>query len=80
MIFETIDELNEYLGNADPNNVTLIGCTVAGELLEAMKKEAEYHRKHGYDRFGVLVEFYMGEGEQIDCDENGVINYEHLYF
>lgn len=80
MIFETVDQLNEYLGNADPDNVTLIGCTVVGELLESMKREAAYCRTHGYDRFGVLTEFFMGEGEQIDCDENGIIIYEHLYF
>ncbi len=32
MIFETIDELNEYIGNGGAE-VSVLGCTVAGELL-----------------------------------------------
>jgi hypothetical protein len=78
MIFETIDELNEYIDNGG-HDVSVLGCTVAGELLESMRNEAAFARKWGYDRHGVLTEFYMGEGEEITCNENGIIDYEHLY-
>jgi len=78
MIFETIDELNEYLANGG-DGVSVIGCTVAGELLESMKNEAVFARKWGWKGFAVLTEFYMGEGEEISCNEDGVIDYEHLY-
>lgn len=75
MIFENVDQLNEYIENGN----SVMGCKVVGELLESMKKCAEFHRKYGFKGFGMLEEFHMGEGEEINCDEHGIINYEHLY-
>ena len=81
MIFETLESLNNYIENNEPESID--GFRVTGELFQQLRDTAEQARAGWWPAckaFGCMEEYYMGEGEYLEIDENGVIVNSSVYF
>lgn len=81
MIFETLNDLNNYIDNNHPESIN--GFKVSGELFKQLRDNAERARADWWPSckaFGCMEEYSMGEGEYLEIDENGVIVDSSVYF
>lgn len=81
MVFNTLADLNHYIENAEPESIN--GFRVGGELYRELRDNAERVRADWWPSckaFGYMEEYFMGEGESIEIDENGVIINSSVYF
>lgn len=81
MVFETLDDLNHYIFYAEPDSID--GFRVVGELFQELRAYAERARADWWpscDAFGCMEEYFMGEGEYLEIDENGMIVNSSVYF
>jgi hypothetical protein len=81
MVFETLDDLQHYIINAEPD--TIDGFRVVGELFEELRSCADRARSGWWPNcqaFGCMEEYCGGEGEYLEIDENGIIVNSSVYF
>lgn len=81
MIFNTLAEVTQYIEKHEPE--TLNGFGVSGELFQQLRDNAENARAKWWPNckaFGYMEEYYMGEGEYMEINENGMIVDSNVYF